>query len=104
MYDSHTHHVSEIQGAADERHTHAPRDIGAAEGHDLEMLERRVSSLEGDNAALERKVKSLEGKVGRLEGQVEDLTSFSRQQSEHFITLAGQVETLARHVVAQRGF
>jgi predicted RNase H-like nuclease (RuvC/YqgF family) len=104
MYDSHNHYASDVQGVADEHHTHSARDIGAAEDHDLDMLERRVHSLEADNRELERKVKTLEGKVGRLEGQVEDLTSFSHQQAEHFITLGNQVETLARHVVAQGGF
>jgi len=70
MYDSHTHHASEIQGAADDRHTHSPRDLGAAEDHDLTMLERRVLRAEADVAELERTVSRLERKNEWLEEQL----------------------------------
>lgn len=71
----HYHYASEVQGAADEHHSHSPRDIGAAEDHDLNMLERRVQSTEGDVATLERnlasELRALKGRVGTLENENE---------------------------------
>jgi predicted RNase H-like nuclease (RuvC/YqgF family) len=44
----HYHHAGEVSGAAREDHGHSPREIGAAEDHDVTMLERRVQSLESE--------------------------------------------------------
>jgi hypothetical protein len=66
----HYHYASDIQGAADDNHSHAPRDIGAAEEHDLDMLERRVNSLEADVRSLERDKAASDQRIFELQGRV----------------------------------
>lgn len=69
----HYHHASEIQGAADDRHGHTPREIGAAEEHDLDMLERRVRGLEQDVQVLERDKAAQDRTIAGLQADVRSL-------------------------------
>jgi len=69
----HSHYASEVQGVADDRHSHTPRDIGAAEEHDLDMLERRVQSLEHDVIVLERDKAVKDRTIAGLQADVSSL-------------------------------
>lgn len=103
MSSDHYHYVSEVQGAADQSHSHTPREIGAAEDHDFTMLQREVNSLEADKRELERKVQVLRQ---QLAGVREDLDQTSLTLMEHMknsVILAERVEQIARHLVAQQG-
>lgn len=110
----HYHYASEVQGVADEYHSHRPSEIGAAEEHDLNMLERRVQSTESGVSTLERnlgsEVNALKRQVRMLEEKlaevIEEQTQTRRILMEHMknsVTLTEQVEQIARHLVAQQG-
>lgn len=96
MNDGHYHDVSEVNGAARDGHSHQPRDLGAAEEHDLTMLERRVLRAEADVAELERHVaqqrlqlteqdrviEALRTGLADLAGLVSDLSAKTAQSLE----------------------
>lgn len=109
MYDSHTHHASDVQGVADDRHSHTPREIGAADEHDLEMLKRDVNYAESGIRALEQKNQILEGRLAALEskneGLEEQLTGWSERhlKLQQYVTqLTEAIETLAAHAAGGR--
>jgi hypothetical protein len=89
----HYHYASEVQGAADDNHGHSPRDIGAAEEHDLNMLERRVLRAEAGVAELERSAGS---EVNGLKRRVAELEA-------GYLELQGQFAQLQRMVLEAAG-
>jgi hypothetical protein len=109
----HYHHASEVQGVADECHSHSARDVGAAEDNDVTMLERRFQELENDNQRLTRRVLELEAARRASDGRVSDLQDavvalsgtpgLIEQLSGHVAELAGHVQWLAANVRIERG-
>lgn len=86
----HYHHTSDVQGVADEQHRHSPRDIGAAEDHDLEMLRRDVQHLEQRADRLEAarardvlRTDSLERSLNEAMLNTERLSEFVLTISKH---------------------
>jgi chromosome segregation ATPase len=88
---SHRHHVGDVQGAAEDRHSHSPRDIGAADDHDLEMLRREVRTLEGRLAEALRQ-------HGELIRQHAELSRSHADLADTTTDLAGAVKTLVAEV------
>lgn len=96
MNEAHYHDVGEVNGAARDGHSHFPRDLGAAEEHDLEMLRREVRSAGATIATLERQnsaqhrqlaeqgalIEELRHGLADLAGLVSDLSSKTAQSLE----------------------
>lgn len=92
---NHYHHASEIHGVADDRHSHSPRDIGAAEAHDLDMLRRDVQRLEASYAELSRQHTALARDQAELIGECQRLTevvsSLARDLASFTNTVIGAI-------------
>lgn len=90
----HYHYASEVQGAALDGHSHTPREIGAAEEHDLEMLKRDVRGAERGIAALERQAAEQTQRITFLEGSVAEWAQAHRELQGQVLTLLSQVSQL----------
>lgn len=70
-----------------DNHTHSPREIGAADDHDLTMLSREVQAARAQIMELERVNSAQDRKIGDLEDQAAGL-------HRQLAALAQQVTTI----------
>lgn len=102
----HYHHASEVQGAALDGHSHTPREIGAAEEHDLTMhlrdyqaLAHTVSQLQGlsarDAAEFRQSIANLEHRAIEQGRQLAEQARLIGELRGGLADLAGLVSDLS---------
>lgn len=94
----HYHHVSEVQGAAEDPHSHSPRDIGAADEHDLTSLQRDVQTAQFAIGRLERLNEEKENRIRDLDGRVQYWADANVQLQSQVVQLSELVEKLTAAV------
>jgi hypothetical protein len=85
------HYIGDVQGAAPEGHGHTPREIGAAEEHDLDVLRRDVSRLESQVSEAQRQNAELLRLYQGLAGENAGLADLVRNLGRNVATLSTTV-------------